>query len=217
MYNIFKNSIKLHIKTNNWQIVHVVEAEWISIYHSRFSPGMFKVVSHSYRPSIHLAISRPRGYNRTLASQSFCSPDYAIYTSTEKVPHAMTSVACLFLALYGDPRHNSHRGRISRINEWTGTCRSVGWAWVCRGNKPPWCGGMPMYSDPDYPYLADKASLPLSSYFPFFFQFSFPAFSWMWKNQNMFWKCKVYLQIHNLFALSRPLWAQPSLSQVGAY
>lgn len=72
------------------------------------------------------------------------------------------------LTLYGDPRHNSHRGRISRINEWTGTCRSVGWAWVCRGNKPPWCGGVPMYSDPDYPYLADKASLPFSSYFPFF-------------------------------------------------
>lgn len=174
-----KNSIKLYIKTNNWQIVHVMEAKWISIYHSRFSPGMFKVVNHSYRPSSHLAISRPRGYSRTLASQSFCSPDYAIYTSTEKVPHAMMSVVCLFLALYGDPRHNSHRGRISRIDEWTGTCRSVDWAWVCRGSRPPWCGGMPRYSGPGCPYLADKASLPLSSYFPFFFQFSFPAFSWM--------------------------------------
>lgn len=195
-----KNSIKLYIKTNNWQIVHVMEAKWISIYHSRFSPGMFKVVNHSYRPSSHLAISRPRGYSRTLASQSFCSPDYAIYTSTEKVPHAMMSVVCLFLAwkkrgnyrtliryetlfktaltmlcfkknpltLYGDPRHNSHRGRILRIDEWTGTCRSVDWAWVCRGSKPPWCGGMPRYSGPGCPYLADKASLPLSSYFPFF-------------------------------------------------
>lgn len=72
------------------------------------------------------------------------------------------------LTLYGDPRHNSHRGRILRIDEWTGTCRSVDWAWVCRGSRPPWCGGMPRYSGPGCPYLADKASLPLSSYFPFF-------------------------------------------------
>lgn len=57
----FKNGIKLCIKTNNWQIVHVVEAEWISIYitvafHQECLDSQPQLPS--FHPSRHLSSTR---------------------------------------------------------------------------------------------------------------------------------------------------------------